>query len=307
MIFGAVVAALLGAVCLAVGSERQSSGVRKYAGVRILQPLDYLKLVRQGRWLVGGLLLLLGMALNIYALASAPLTVVQPIGAVAVVITTVLHARIAALRLNRSTVVAIACCVTGSAGFVALAILATRENHRPRIDQESLTNWIAVAVIVVFAITATILRSHPSAFMYIMGAGVLFAFVAVSTRLAILHILDRDAGGFLGVPWLQLGVLVAAALLGSYFVQRAHQHGPPDLVVAGLTVVDPMVAVVIGIFVLGELQDAVPLLVLAGMVVAAAVASGGVLVLARDHPDVIKRKAEWDQATQLETPPSTTP
>ncbi|WBL18742.1 DMT family transporter [Citricoccus sp. NR2] len=307
MIIWAVVAALLGAVCLAVGSERQSSGVRQYAGVTVLRPLDYIKLVRQGRWLVGGLLLLLGMALNVYALATAPLTVVQPIGAVAVVITTVLHARIAALKLNRSTIIAIACCVGGSAGFVALAIAATRENHRPLLDQENLTNWIAIAVIFVFAITAAILRSHPSAFLYIMGAGVLFAFVAVSTRLAILHVLDRDAGGFMGIPWLQLAVLITAALLGSYFVQRAHQHGPPDLVVAGLTVVDPLVAVVIGIFVLGELQDGVSLFVLAGMVVAAAVASGGVLVLARDHPDVIKRKVEWDQAAQPESPKQTAP
>lgn len=289
----AVAAALLAAVCLAVGSERQSSGVRRFAGLRELKPLDYIRLLSQGRWLLGGVLLLVGTALNVFALATAPLTVVQPIGAVAVVITTLLHARIAALRLNRSTIMAIVGCVVGSAGFVALAIFATRENHQPTTSQERLTHWIALATIAIFVVIAFILRQHPSAFMYILGAGVLFAFVAVSTRLAILHLLDRDAGGLFGVPWLQLAVLVCASVLGSYFVQRAHQYGPPDLVVAGLTVVDPMIAVLIGIFILGELQEGVSLVVLGAMGLAAVVASVGVLVLSREHPDVINRKAEW--------------
>ena len=38
-------------------------------------------------------------------------------------------------------------------------------------------------------------------------------------------------------------------------MQTAYSVGSPDLVIAGLTVVDPLVAVAIGIFVLGEASE----------------------------------------------------
>ena len=81
-----VAAALVGAICLALGSERQSVGVRAHATEIGLHPRGYLKLLSSWPWLIGGLLMLAGIALNVYALATAPLTVVQPIGALAVVL-----------------------------------------------------------------------------------------------------------------------------------------------------------------------------------------------------------------------------
>lgn len=75
-----------------------------------------------------------------------------------------------------------------------------------------------------------------------------------------------------------------------YLVQNAYAMGPPDLVVAGLTVVDPMVGVTIGIVVLGEAAGApiwsIPLFVLAG-----AAAVTGVLQLARHPARVALRSA----------------
>ena len=50
--------------------------------------------------------------------------------------------------------------------------------------------------------------------------------------------------------------LLAATVLGGYFVQTAYSSGPPDLVIAGLTVIDPIVAVSIGIIVLQETSGA---------------------------------------------------
>ena len=48
--------------------------------------------------------------------------------------------------------------------------------------------------------------------------------------------------------------IVAAGGLGSWFVQNAYSGGPPDLVIAGLTVIDPIVGIAIGIAILGELR-----------------------------------------------------
>jgi drug/metabolite transporter (DMT)-like permease len=288
-----ILAALMAAFCLALGSERQSVGVRQHeAYLRIHPRSGYLKLFTTPTWILGGALMILGMVLNVYALATAPLTVVQPIGAIAVVITTVLNARIQHLKLNRATIWAITACVVGSAGFVLLAIAATEENPAPTVDQEQVTAIVATTATFIFAIIALVIRHRPSAFLYILGAGVLFGFVAVFVRLASIHFLRGDAGGLLGIPWYQLAIMAFAGLLGVYFVQAAHQYGPPDLVVAGLTVVDPMVGVLTGIIVLGELQPNLPWWVGLCMVAAAAVATLGVVALSHHHPDVIKRRQQ---------------
>lgn len=294
-----VAAALLGAVCLAWGSERQSVGVRAHAAEIRLHPRGYLQLLGSWPWLTGGLLMVLGMGLNVYALATAPLTVVQPIGALAVVITALLHARTRRARPSRATLQAIAACVLGSAAFVLLAILATQENPAPTRSQEVVTAWIAAAATVLFAGLAVALRRRPSAFVYILGAGVLFGFVAVCVRLASVHILRGDTGGVLGlgVPWFEIVILLVSGGLGVYFVQSAYQHGPPDLVVAGLTVIDPMVGVLVGILVLGELEPGLPLWVGLCMAAAGAVATLGVVALSRHHPDVVERREAAAAAT----------
>ncbi len=50
--------------------------------------------------MLGLLFLALGMVMNAIALVSAPLTVVQPIGAIALVITTVVNAKDQGLSIN---------------------------------------------------------------------------------------------------------------------------------------------------------------------------------------------------------------
>ena len=79
-----------------------------------------------------------------------------------------------------------------------------------------------------------------------------------------------------------MGLLLAAAG-GAYFVQNAYSSGPPDLVIAGLTVIDPMIAVSIGVIVLGEASQAPPVAAVL-FVVAGAIAIWGVFRLAKYHP-----------------------
>jgi drug/metabolite transporter (DMT)-like permease len=117
---------------------------------------------------------------------------------------------------------------------------------------------------------------------YIVAAGFIYGFVATLAKV----IINRVQNG--NVEWLTIlcGVaLLAGAALGAYFVQNAYSSGPPDLVIAGLTVIDPMVAIGIGIVVLGEAAGA-PLWAVAGFVVAGGLAVWGVLQLARHHPQL---------------------
>ncbi len=56
------------------------------------------------------------------------------------------------------------------------------------------------------------------------------------------HLLDPNGLFLLNVQWYTLLAILAAGGLGSWFVQSAYSGGPPDLVIAGLTVIDPMTA-----------------------------------------------------------------
>ncbi|BCW39908.1 MULTISPECIES: DMT family transporter [Paenarthrobacter] len=292
MVWLAVCLAVLGAFFLAIGAQRQGSAVKADTGGLALSSNGFLRLLRNPRWMLGLLFLALGMVMNAIALVSAPLTVVQPIGAIALVITTVVNAKDQGLSINRATVVAISACVTGSALFVLLAVFVTQENHHVSGDDELTIVLLLALAVGIFGTLAVLFKHRMSAFIYILGAGVLFGFVAVLTRIIGKHLLDPNGLFLLNVQWYTLIAIVAAGGLGSWFVQSAYSGGPPDLVIAGLTVIDPMVGIAIGIVILGELRPDVHAVMAIAMAAAATLAIVGVIALSRHHPEVTKRKKD---------------
>ena len=292
MVWLAVFLAVLGAFCLAFGAQRQGSAVKADTGGLALSSNGFLRLLRNPRWVFGLLLLCMGMGMNAVALVSAPLTVVQPIGAIALVITTVVNAKDQGLSINRATVVAISACVTGSALFVLLAVFVTQENHHVNADDELTIVLLLALAVALFGTLAAMFKHRMSAFVYILGAGILFGFVAVLTRIIGKHLLDPNGQAFLNVPWYSLVAIAAAGGLGSWFVQSAYSTGPPDLVIAGLTVIDPIVGIAIGITILGELRPDVHAVMAIAMGTAASLAIVGVIALSRHHPEVTKRKKD---------------
>ncbi|SEI67335.1 Magnesium transporter NIPA [Arthrobacter sp. yr096] len=296
MVWLAVFLAVLGAFFLAIGAQRQGSAVKADTGGLALSSNGFLRLLRNPRWMLGLLFLALGMVMNAIALVSAPLTVVQPIGAIALVITTVVNAKDQGLSINRATVVAISACVTGSALFVLLAVNVTQENHHVNSEDELTIVLLLALAVGLFGTLAVLFKHRMSAFIYILGAGVLFGFVAVLTRIIGKHLLDPNGLFLLNVQWYTLIAIVAAGGLGSWFVQSAYSGGPPDLVIAGLTVIDPMVGIAIGIVILGELRPDVHAVMAIAMAAAATLAIVGVIALSRHHPEVTKRKKDTKAA-----------
>jgi len=292
MMWLAVACAVAGAFFLAFGAQRQGSAVQNNTGGLALGSSGFLRLLRNPRWVFGLLLLGAGMALNVVALTLGTLTVIQPIGAIALVITTVVNSRDQGIRLNRATVVAISACVTGSALFVLLAVNVVRENTHVTTTEELTVVLLLAVVIVIFGGSLVMFKHRIKAFFYILGAGVLFGFVAVLTRIISRQIFDPNGLFLLNVQWYSIIAIAAAGGLGSWFVQSAYASGPPDLVIAGLTVIDPMIGIGIGITILGELRPDVPPVVAISMAGAALLAIVGVVALSRHHPDVVKRRAD---------------
>ena len=277
--------ALLGAVFLSLGAQFQHSGVSSVerthgsgnkAGLSIRQ---LLRLLARPAWVLGTVMLALAIVLQLTSLGFAPLIVVQPLGALALVITAVVNSRATKVRLDMRSIRAIALCVGGVGLFVTIAAFTATE--RP-INQTQLFIILAMlgAITAVLAVAFGILRKRFGAIFYILAAGVLYGFVATLAKVVINRVRTEQ---FDLLTLLCVVVLLAATALGAYFVQTAYSVGSPDLVIAGLTVVDPLVAVAIGIVVLGEASEA-PLWAVIAFVISGIIAVFGVFQLAKHHP-----------------------
>ncbi|MGO4105032.1 DMT family transporter [Leifsonia sp. YAF41] len=276
--------ALIGAVFLSLGAQFQHRGVNKVeakteevtGGLNVRQ---LTLLLARPSWVLGTIMLGLAIAFQLTSLAFAPLIVVQPLGAFALVITAILNSRISKVKLNRSSIIAICMCVGGVGLFVTVAAFTAVD--KPVTNQNLVTILIILAVVLLIAgISFIFLRKKFKAIFYIIAAGVLYGFVATLAKVVINRV---QHGNVEGLTLICLVGLLTAALLGGYFVQNAYASGPPDLVIAGLTVVDPLIAVGIGILVLGEASQA-PLWAAITFVIAGAIAIWGVFLLARYHP-----------------------
>ncbi|MCM6762541.1 DMT family transporter [Rathayibacter sp. ZW T2_19] len=277
--------ALVGAVFLSLGAQFQHRGVVKverFSGGAKSSGLNggqLFALLSRPSWVAGTLMLALAIVFQLTSLGFSPLIVVQPLGAVALVITAVVNARVSKVRLNRASVRAIVLCVAGVGTFVLVAAF-NAVDRSIRTPQLVTILVILAIVLVIFVVAFGVFRRKARAIFYILGAGVVYGFVATLAKVVLNRI---KFGEFDPLTVVCIVALLAATALGGYFVQNAYSSGPPDLVVAGLTVIDPLVAVAIGIVVLGEAQYAapwaIPLFVLAG-----AVAIWGVLLLAKHHP-----------------------
>ena len=285
--------ALFGAILISIGTQLQHTGVsvvgkRAESGTKAGLGLRQLaELFARPSWLLGTVLLGVAMLFQLTSLVFAPLIVVQPLGAIALVVTAIVNSRLSGVKLGAVSRRAIWLCVGGVGLFVTIAAFTAKSSPITEL-QLSVVLIILSAVLVAFAVAFALLRARFKAIFYIIGAGVLFGFVATLAKVVIDRIKTLSFHDFqLGdAEWLTVlcvvGLLVAA-LLGSYFVQSAYSNGPPDLVVAGLTVIDPLVAITVGILVLGE-ASAAPLWAIIAFVIAGATAIYGVLLLAKNHP-----------------------
>ncbi|MDJ0335367.1 DMT family transporter [Salinibacterium sp. G-O1] len=300
--------AVIAAVLLAFGTQFQHGGVAVvnersgHEGKTGLSIGQLTSLLARPSWVVGTLFLGLAVVLQLTSLTLAPITVVQPLGAIALVITAIVNSRLTGLPLDRISIRAIIVCISGVAVFVTIAAMVT-EKHPVTGTQLLIVLIILTAVLAVFVTLFLVMRHKaPKPILYVIAAGVLFGFVVTLANVVIgrVQTILRTNFQFSSADILTVLCvvgLIAAALLGTYFVQTAHSSNPPDLVVAGLTVIDPIVAVAIGIIVLGEAAGA-PLWAVFAFIVAGGCAVWGVLSLSRHHPQALANTPLADVAEE---------
>lgn len=289
----AIALAVFGAVAMAFGAQFQNDEVvahQKRTKGRLRESLSLKQLtglLARPRWLSGTSLLALGLILQLAALSLAPLIVVQPIGAIALVITSFLNAKVTKTKLNRATIIAVGLCTLGVGSFVFTAT-GVASSSKIDDDQLRLVLLVLLGIMAVFGVLFFTIGRKAKAITFILGAGVLYGFVATLAKVVIARAQQLE---FEWLTVICLVVLIVAAVLGGWFVQNAYASGPPDLVIAGLTVVDPLVAVAIAIVILREAQDA-NLAVILGFGFSAALAIVGVYLLSRVHPELQQERVK---------------
>lgn len=240
--------ALAGALLNGLGALWQNTAVRDKQNGKLVSISALLDLLRNPKWLLGQLAVVIGSALHFGALAFAPVTVIQPIGVLGIAVTAVASARYDRTGLSLGTWLALAAIVLGVGGFTSLA--ASNAQVTSVSDETAVLIALIVGLLLmVLGLVGSIGHGLVRCLAFAAGGGVVFGFSSVVVRLAALSVEHGNLSEF------PTGSLIGAILsipVAVWFIQQAHASGPPDLVVASLTLSDPMVAIGIGYVALGE-------------------------------------------------------
>ena len=284
MIALAIVFAVLGACCSAVGAHLQHKGVKAETKDTTLKLRGAAALVHNKSWLAGFAVLFACAVLQILALALAPVTIVAPIVVLALPAIAILNARSSGERLDKTAIVAICASTLGVALFVTLA-----SGHATAIQFPSsamlLACQLTAGALLLFGITGALSKGLARCIALATGAGAAYGLVSVLVR-DVTYTFQTE--GIKGIPPLSVTGLVLAFAVGSWFIQLAYASGPPDIVVGCQTVLSPLVATAIAIALLDETANAGGWTGV-GLIAGAGTAVIGVALLARHHPEATSR------------------
>ncbi|WP_314173634.1 DMT family transporter [Streptomyces winkii] len=272
-LLAAVLLSVVSAVCYATAAIVQER-------IAATTPPSRYGLLRSPRWWGAVALNSLGALLHVGALGLGPLTVVQPLG----VLTLVLAAPLAAVLVRRPvSAAAWHGIVIVSGGLAVLLVLTGSTPVRGLGGAEQFALALAVAcALALLLVTATtvgrrvrMLRSVTLA----AAAGVAYGAASVFIK-TVADTWHASLPGFLATaPLLALiGVLAAGGLAAS---QASYRGGGLAAPLATMTVVNPAFAAAVGIIMLGEgFRFGTPGAV--GALIAGAVTAWGLLVLSAD-------------------------
>ncbi|HEY3750463.1 MAG TPA: glycosyltransferase [Pseudonocardiaceae bacterium] len=274
----AIALAMVAACCFAVAAWLQQDAVRTVTDGAGLRLAGWARMARAPRWVTGFGLAALGAILHAGALSLAPLVVVQPIGVLAIALTTLLSTRSTGARLSRSTALAVLTSTFGVAVFVALTASGASSPALPAGAEvhAGLLAWLIVGAL---GALGALTRDRLRCLAFAGAAGVAYGLVSVLVHSTAV---GMRTSGSTSIPLIPATVVVAALLVGGWFVQHAYATGPPHVVVASQTVLDPMLGVGIGVGFLGEAANLTPVATV-GLVACAALAVTGVIVLAHNN------------------------
>jgi|GEM_PF-510063 len=271
-----VVAAVIGAWFIAIGAAAQEQPATAAEGEAVGRLHLVWQLLRNPRWLVGGLVTVVGMGLHLAALTTAPLTIVQPLGISGLLVAVWVAARWRRRRLTGVEWFGAAAVTVGLIGLVAN--LPHDTDVAPMLADGHLVvlSVIAGPLAMAAVLGGHLLGARSRAAILAAVAGLCFGVTA-----ALVRVISHDLRDGWSALW-HWRALVALGLvaIGGLILQNAYRAGHFGLSYAVLLVVDPIVAAGVGVVFLAE---PLPTTVFGGITAAlsAALTVIGVVALAR--------------------------
>jgi drug/metabolite transporter (DMT)-like permease len=219
------------------------------------EPLDEMlhmrllaRLIRQPVWLLGIAAMICGQVLGAVALDESDLGRVEPLLATNLIFALVIAHMVYKEPLSRE-VWGGGLLVTGG----AVIFLTFGQPHGGSTTDPASARWLAAAAVVVIAIllvAGALPRSlRTKAMMFAAAAGILFGVQDALTRSSLMLLGQGIAAGLRSwQPYALVGIAVLALLLA----QSAFDAAPIGISLPAMTAVEPIVGIVLGIFVFAE-------------------------------------------------------
>ena len=290
----AVALALAASFCTATSSVCQRLGAAPAPGGERLSPRLLLYLLRQKIWLAGIGSMILGFVFQITALHYGDLALVQPILATELLFVFAYMAVIGTRRVARHDWLAATAMAAGLGVF-----LFTADPSGGHLHASSTSWWFAGISAIGLTVVATALAfvrlpsgAPPSparkAATLGVATGISWGFVA-----AVIKELSSHTGSGFGLfltwsPYVLVGVGAASMFLSTH----AFQAGPLAASQPGFTIVDPLVASLLGVFIFQEHLQLEPIAVVVEAAALAALVAG---VVALSHSQLVQGESHADE------------
>jgi hypothetical protein len=204
-------------------------------------------LLRRGSWWVSVMLNSAGALLHVWALGLGPLTVVQPLG----VLTLVFVLPMAALTVRRrATAAGWRGALMVSSGLAGILLLTGPGGSRPLGGSDQLMVAVVTLGTIVTLVAAAVglHRPVPRSLALATAAGVSFGAASVFTKTVAEGWSPATIAGDLPA----MGMIAVLAVTGLLASQASYRGAGLATPLATVTMVNPMLAAVIGITLLGE-------------------------------------------------------
>lgn len=240
--------ALLAAAANAVSSVLQRKGAmetppERQSGLRVV-----VAQLHHPAFFGGFALLVVGFLCQATALSLGSLAVVQPVLAAELPITLLVASRIFRRALHRREWIAIA----AMAGGLAAALVAARPtpgNRNPADVPLAIGCGSACAFLAIIAVVGWQLRGSPRAALLGITSGGLFGVTA--SLMTTVTVRAQAGAATLFTSW-QLYAMAAAGLAALIVLQQAYGAGVLNASQPGVTIADPIIAVILGVTIFGE-------------------------------------------------------
>lgn len=249
MNLSACVLASLGAATAFAGmAVLQQRATRRVAESSSMHLRMLFELARRPLWLLGGMLMLAGYGLQALALALGPVALVEPLVMAELVLAIPLGMVLDHRHPGRREWIGVACATGG------ITLFLVGSNPQAGISDPPLQTWIIVMVPTGGLLTALVLSAAGTAgrvraFLLGAASGVCFGIVAVLTK-ATVHFLS--AGVSVALRQWEPYVLIGVGIFALICAQSAFQAGPLAYSMPVQDLLEPAVAVLIGITALDE-------------------------------------------------------